>query len=298
MMKKIATLVVLSELVIIAYLLYKMFSMNIPITGGFYVPPSGEKIEINGCGCDLTRTEAEDKNLCFKLIPNKHVLCQRGNKTIDIRINSLGFRDLEFSERKDPNILRIFAMGDSYTYGWNVNLEDTWPKKLERILNSKNLGKKFEVWNLGIPGLDIWNVANYLVRYLNYSPDIVITSFQGNDVIPEKEVRSATGWDEEKIVRMISNRTHRIMYINKSFALIRNHFKGMVMIALWPTGYDGDVKMLAREYNFFICDLNEIYRQHSFEELSLEDGHPNELAYELVAEKISKCLLRYLYEKS
>src|SRR5262245_38510160 len=65
-----------------------------------------------------------------------------------VKTNSLGFRDREFSLEKNSRI-RILALGDSFTYGWGVEIDRSWPKVLERRLS--DAGISVEVANLGKP---------------------------------------------------------------------------------------------------------------------------------------------------
>lgn len=65
------------------------------------------------------------------------------------RINSLGFKDREFTLQKTSKF-RILAIGDSFTFGWGVNNEDTWCKRLEA--NLRNSGLDVEILDLGKPG--------------------------------------------------------------------------------------------------------------------------------------------------
>jgi len=64
--------------------------------------------------------------------------------------NSIGFRDREIS--KEKNVFRIICMGDSITFGWPNKTENTYPKVLEKLLNSQFSEMKFEVFNAGVPG--------------------------------------------------------------------------------------------------------------------------------------------------
>ena len=68
---------------------------------------------------------------------------------------------------------RIVAIGDSFTFGMGVNLEDTYPKQLERILNRANIPS--EVINGGVIGHNMWQHYEMLVRKaLAYKPDLII----------------------------------------------------------------------------------------------------------------------------
>src|SRR5262245_17610995 len=57
---------------------------------------------------------------------------------VTIRINELGFR-----ESSDISAAEIFTLGDSFTFGWGVNEEESWPGLLESRLNRV-------VYNLGV----------------------------------------------------------------------------------------------------------------------------------------------------
>ena len=82
-----------------------------------------------------------------------------------IKINSHGFRDYEYNQKKPRDIYRIIVLGDSATYGYGIELEDTYPKILEVLLNSESKHKKFEVLNMGFAGfnlIDYYNVFEEL----------------------------------------------------------------------------------------------------------------------------------------
>jgi lysophospholipase L1-like esterase len=113
--------------------------------------------------------------------------------------NSKGFRDKEFSVEKDRDTLRIICMGDSITFGWPAKIEDTYPKVLERLLNSQFPEKKFEVFNAGVPGYTSYQGLVWLKKdILQYNPDLIIVYYGVNDrggsYQPDKEVRKLPSW--------------------------------------------------------------------------------------------------------
>ena len=55
------------------------------------------------------------------------------------QISAFGLRDREYRLDKPPDISRIAAIGDSFTFGMGVNLEDAYPKQLERILRARGM---------------------------------------------------------------------------------------------------------------------------------------------------------------
>lgn len=79
-------------------------------------------------------------------------------------INRLGLRDREISIEKDGKF-RILCIGDSWTYGWGVNIENSWPRKLEKYLQTSGF-ENVEVINCG-------QVGQYTSTYKDYVKKIV-----------------------------------------------------------------------------------------------------------------------------
>jgi lysophospholipase L1-like esterase len=87
-------------------------------------------------------------------------------------VNSLGFRDREFGRSKSAKC-RLVAIGDSFTFGWGVAIEQTWPKVLEALLGRAGFG--VEVANLGFPGANPADYATVAARAIPMlGPDLVI----------------------------------------------------------------------------------------------------------------------------
>jgi lysophospholipase L1-like esterase len=98
------------------------------------------------------------------------------------RINSHGLRDSEHGYAKPPGTFRILALGDSYTEGFQLDLERTWPKLLERRLNEQHGGLKYEVINAGRSAMGTGTqYLYYLDKGRNYDPDLVLLLFIPND---------------------------------------------------------------------------------------------------------------------
>lgn len=97
-------------------------------------------------------------------------------------INGLGFRDREFAVERTANY-RIIAIGDSFTYGWGVQLEQSWPKVMEQKLRDKSLS--VEVANLGAPGTGPGTYAAIAERAVPVlKPDLIIVAvLQGDDLV-------------------------------------------------------------------------------------------------------------------
>ena len=101
-----------------------------------------------------------------------------------LSINSDGFRDRNFSVEKPNNTVRIMALGDSFVFGLGVELNDSYPKQLEILLNKNKGEQNYEVLNFGVPGYNTKQEVEMLKeKGLKYKPDIVILGYLGNDIL-------------------------------------------------------------------------------------------------------------------
>lgn len=91
----------------------------------------------------------------------------------NVILNSEGYRDKEYSMEKQEGVPRIYALGDSYTYGWLVdNSQDSYPKKIEKKLSAS--GKNIEVINAGSPGFSLPEmVKRFISEGKYYNPDLI-----------------------------------------------------------------------------------------------------------------------------
>lgn len=105
------------------------------------------------------------------------------------RINEAGFRDRTYSSRPSPGTTRIAVLGDSYTMGDAVELEDTYPKQVEQRLADRNC----EVMNCGTSATNSQNQLGTLRRVLDeYQPHIVVLGYNLNDFYYPRETRFET----------------------------------------------------------------------------------------------------------
>jgi hypothetical protein len=98
-----------------------------------------------------------------------------------VSTNALGLRGAEILPTHDH--VRILALGDSCTFGFGVEDDETYPAQLERMLNRSDLSdRRFEVINAGVPGYRSTQGARYLAaRGLELAPDVVIACFGNNE---------------------------------------------------------------------------------------------------------------------
>jgi lysophospholipase L1-like esterase len=127
-----------------------------------------------------------DRDLIFALRPNAHLVYDRTiifgpQEKYEVRTNSWGFRTFEFTERKKPGVFRIVCLGDSSTFGFNVEERDAYPAVLARLLEEAQ-PNRFEVLNLGVPGYSSRQGLELIrQRVLELEPDLVTFAFGTND---------------------------------------------------------------------------------------------------------------------
>ncbi len=97
------------------------------------------------------------------------------------RINKDGIRDRDYSRTKPNGTFRIAVLGDSVTFGLGLELEDTWPKQLERELQNTN--PQVEAINFGVMGYNTPQEAERIQdKVLAYSPDLILIGYSLNDI--------------------------------------------------------------------------------------------------------------------
>ena len=96
-------------------------------------------------------------------------------------VNSQGFRDKrDFSYDRDGIALRVIALGDSHTQGFEVRQDHTYAAVIEKYLDTRGL--EAEVINAGVSGLGTAEEAVFLEHEaFKYDPDVVVLGFYAND---------------------------------------------------------------------------------------------------------------------
>lgn len=109
-------------------------------------------------------------------------------------------RGIKAVKEKDKDVVRIAFSGDSYTYGFGVEKEETFPEILEGKINKKK-GTKIECLNFGHRGANISKELKILKKnILRYSPDIIVHGFVMNDFThPKLQKKNYEFYKKDKI---------------------------------------------------------------------------------------------------
>jgi hypothetical protein len=95
-----------------------------------------------------------------------------------VSTNSKGIRgSREYGYVKSAEVLRVVAIGDSFTFGEEVSDEATYPAYVGTLMSGA------EVLNLGVGGYGHDQMALYLaMEGVKYRPDVVVLGFVGGDM--------------------------------------------------------------------------------------------------------------------
>jgi lysophospholipase L1-like esterase len=113
----------------------------------------------------------------YKFPPNYVLQGAAGQGSETATINSHGFRGPDFANVKPKGAFRVVCLGESSTFGYRNNDDETYPFLLRRLFAHEKL--PVEVINAGFPYYNTGSILSLLEEeILNYKPD-VITLYAG-----------------------------------------------------------------------------------------------------------------------
>ncbi len=146
----------------------------------------------------VSDTKAPHNKIQLLFPPGSEESFETAEFSYSVSINQLGLRDREIDLSQRP-ACRITAIGDSFTYGFGVNLEDTWVKVLERRL--RDSGLDVEIINCGSPGAGPADYAKFAKKIIPVlKPDLVLIGLLQDDIgvgeppLLEAEWNDALAW--------------------------------------------------------------------------------------------------------
>ncbi|MGL4295539.1 MAG: SGNH/GDSL hydrolase family protein [Aestuariivirga sp.] len=135
------------------------------------------------------KQESQFENMGHEHVPNRSGVYMG----VPVSINSAGMRDREFEVQKPDGTTRILMLGDSLTFGWGVEDQDTPSKMLEKRLNDNPAGRRYEVINTGVGNTNTsMQVIAFMKKWSVYKPDVIVLNFFINDAEPTPQRRDST----------------------------------------------------------------------------------------------------------
>lgn len=266
---------------------------------------------------------SDNPKILYELKPDSKVIF-RGIYTkipaANINISKSGLRDRYYPFFKGEDVFRIAVVGDSIAFGWGVEVEASFPKELERMLNRKGK-KRFEVMNFGVPGYNIIQETAVLKEKVSkYNIDVLIINHNPSDFFKtfnyfrppfvnpyfskfsyfyryvvqlcfsyreNKQSRKHPPPDSEmdEMLRSIDE----IVEISK-----RQNFKIMMACEIIHPWMDYFVKECKKNDIIIMEYYSDVYLEGLKDKttISKKDRHPNDLGHKIIAQKILKELVR------
>lgn len=127
----------------------------------------------------------------YKLKPNLGGIPFTG---IEVTSNEYGFRDRAMTPQRRPGVQRIAVMGDSWGFGWGIEYEKTFVRRLEKLLQEQHPQRSIELFNFSIPGHNMDQHFTMLrEEVLRFRPDRVVLFLHLNDIEATSPVKSQPG---------------------------------------------------------------------------------------------------------
>lgn len=125
----------------------------------------------------------------------KHLKAVDGEFHYTRTINSLGYSDSEWSEKK-PDEFRIVCIGDSFTEGDGAPVDSSYVSHLRRGLNTV-ISPTIRVLNAGKCGSDpFFSFINYRDILAKLKPDLVIQTLSSQDI--DQDINERGGFERFK----------------------------------------------------------------------------------------------------
>lgn len=195
-----------------------------------------------------------DEELGRSLIPGSTGYSDREGRGL-VEINSAGFRDPEWTVAREPDVVRVAVLGDSFTEARQVDYGERYTEHLAAELE-RCLGAEVEVLNFGVAGYGTgqqWLLWRRVVKV--YRPDLVILGFYyGNDVgnnlreTESDQIRPFFELDGERLVVDYSFRSaarlhsipHRLSRLlsrhSRAFLFVRRRMLGQPLFTIEGSG--------------------------------------------------------------
>lgn len=100
--------------------------------------------------------------------------------------NSEGLRGEDI---RDDGSVRILTIGDSCTWGWRVANDESYPARIQQLLDYRWGQGRYQVLNAGVPGTTSYQGVRLLsARGAQLRPDLVLVAYGFNDASPGGDI--------------------------------------------------------------------------------------------------------------
>lgn len=273
---------------------------------------------------NLVFPETREFKYYWKLQPN--VVITDEPKWLNYKVtythNNDGLNErFDYAVEKPANTFRIITLGDSFTYGVNVNTEYNWTEQLEDILNNDQTNNhlKFEVINLGVYGFDIpYLIKRYRDIGAKYNPDLIIwfesghgfsrlnefeqpitqnclKEYKDNNINVDNEAIHPCDIKTDQLVSMqsvngiteeIIDKLNEFLSTLKSNEIVFFSYTKETMFS--PELLEPSIEKIHNKHK----DVKylPIIKEEDINQTRLDDGHPDKFGHQLIAQTIYQYL--------
>lgn len=219
---------------------------------------------------------------------------------VDYQANDMGFRDRDYPLTRPEDTFRIVCLGDSYTWGQGVHVEDTYVKVLERILNDGPPRKQtYEVISCGRSGYNTGNERICFEREaVRYQPQLVVLQVCVNDfdgrptqrlVYPECDLPPDAG-DDQRCANEV--RKLKLRCDQAGIKLVVLLFRDSAFSASWRA-FQRTLGQVVNLKELPTLDIGRAWFAHQQGRgmtVHRTEAHPNEVAHRIAAEELARFL--------
>jgi hypothetical protein len=191
------------------------------------------------------------------------------------------------SHPKAEGAFRIAIVGDSFTFGPNMQLADTFPKRLEQMLNLNQGAPRVEVLNRGLCGSSTAVEVEQVRRALLEQPNLLVLEITLNDAEPhplsreEYEAEFKPAWLKWRIfsvwrsIGFVASRIHNYQSARRYIDYHSRFFKDPPTFEVFRSSLErigkqaenAGVPLIAMVYPLFDYPVNERYPFHEVHEI-------------------------------
>lgn len=183
-----------------------------------------------------------------------------------VELNQYALREREFKVPKPPGVCRIMVLGDSFTWGKGLAVEERYTNLVEEYLRRAFRDKKFEVLNFSITGgPTLWQRDVLKESLMVDTPDLIVIGFTFNDTQPEaQDYRLEKEEFEAKYGDLLDSMSGGLIEVGLPLTakLLRQAIDaGVVIVGLVPTweeGLDRTYDINSKEWQDFKQALRDI----------------------------------------
>jgi lysophospholipase L1-like esterase len=271
-----------------------------------------------------------DETLYWRFNPGRfEMACPEIDGPTQFFINNDGVRHSSPISAKKEGVTRIVCLGDSTTFGVDLQDSSTYPALLQKEFDRQYGSGSYEIINAGVPGYTAYQGLELLrEKYETWDPDIITLYFGENDnydvkrFYQELEHNMLKRVDEslrrnlriysffkkikqsvEMKVNSVSNRVvHEEIFIDNLNALVRfAHGKKIdILMVTYPTynevysakehAYNKVIREIATKNDVFLIDLVAAFRKEKENQLFTDNLHHTSQGSRIVAEALFRAI--------